>query len=110
MKGRSQTVVLAVVMFLLGYAMAHSILPRAQAQSAAGGGSVAVVMGLERNGYAPIVVVDSVEQSLLVYEYSYGGRNISLESARTYRFDKLLPEFKNREPSVRQVQDMLQRR
>jgi hypothetical protein len=110
MKERWQTAVLVVAVMLLGCILGQSFLPRAQAQVEAGAGRVAVVMGQERQGYAPIVLVDSLEQTVVVYEYSYGARRLKLESARTYRFDKQLPEFKVGEPSVRQVQDMLQRR
>jgi len=105
-----KTIALAVLALLLGCLLGQSgIFPRARAQGESAAGRVAVVVGPERNGYAPVVLVDSLEQSIMVYEYSYPGRRLELESVRTYRFDKQLPEFKVGEPSVRQVQQMLQR-
>ena len=111
MKEKWQTAVLLLAAVLLGCILGQSgIFPRAQAQVEAGAGRVAVVMGSERQGYAPIVLVDTLEQTVVVYEYSYGARRLALESARSYRFDKQLTDFKTGEPSLRQVQDMLQRR
>jgi len=111
MKDKWQTLALMLAALLLGGILGRQgLFPGAEAQGESAAGRVAVVVGPERNGYAPIVLVDSLEQSIMVYEYSYAGRRIELESARTYRFDKQLMEFKTGEPSVRQVQDMVQRR
>ena len=108
MKNKWQAVALALMALVLGYVLGHNgLFPGAQAQSESAAGRVAVVMGSERNGYVPIVLVDTLEQTLMIYEYSYAGRRMELKSARTYRFDKQLMEFRVGEPSVRQIQDML---
>jgi len=111
MKEKWQTAVLLLAAVLLGCILGQSgIFPRAQAQVEAGAGRVAVVMGSERQGYAPIVLVDTLEQTVVVYEYGYGARSLALESARSYRFDKQLPDWHTRPPTIVDVQGLLQRR
>ena len=111
MKDRWHIAALLLMALICGYVVGRGgLAPGAQAQSESAAGRVAVVIGQERNGRAPIVLVDSLEQSIVVYEWSYASRNIQLKSARTYRHDKLLQELDNAPPSVRDIQGLLQRR
>jgi len=103
-----QSAVLLLVAVALGFILAQDgILPRAQAQGDGAAGHVICVMGQERSGYAPVVLVDTLEQSVLVYEYSYRSRLLELESARTYRFDKMLLNFETSGPSIGDVRSIV---
>jgi hypothetical protein len=68
-------------------------LPRVQAQGDGAAGNVVVVVGNEVSREMPIFLVDTAEQTLLVYQWDYSGEDIELMAARTYRFDRLLTEF-----------------
>ena len=105
MKERWQSVaLLLLIAFVFGYILGHSsILPKAHALSEGAAGRGVCVMGEVSNRYAPIVLVDTLEQSILVYEYSHNSRRLELESARSYRFDKQLMEFEISGPSVGQI-------
>ena len=103
-----QSAVLLLAALALGFVLARDgILPGAQAQGDGAAGHVICVMGLERSSHAPVVLVDTLEQSILVYDYSYASRNLKLESARTYRFDKMLIEFENSGPSIGDVRNIV---
>jgi len=98
--------VAAVVLIAMavGYLLAGGgILPNASGQAQGMTAGVICVVGDAFAGYAPVVVVDVADQSVLVYEYSYSGRQIRLTSARTYRFDKLLTDYQTAAPSVEEV-------
>ena len=110
MKEKWPVMVLLLVAVLCGYILGQgSILSRAQAQGDSTAGRVGVVIGAERNGILPLFIVDSLEQSVMAYEYRYAGDTLTLKSVRTYRFDKQLGDFHTLEPSVRQVEGMLNR-
>jgi hypothetical protein len=104
---RLAAIVLACV--LAGVLLAGSgLLPAAQAQSEGRAGQVVVVLGqVWSNGYAPIVLLDSQDETLLVYEYSYQDERVKFSCARSYRFDKLVTEFNNSGPTVEQVRSQV---
>ena len=78
----------------VGYLLAGGgILQRVHGASEGRTTGVICVIGSPVNQYAPIVLVDIPNETLLVYEYSYQNDEIELTSARTYRFDKLLREY-----------------
>ena len=97
MKRRWTTIGLVIVgSLLLGFLLTQrGVLRPAEAQSEGVVGRVIVAMGTPRDRFVPIVVVDTVEQSLVVYQYRYLARTLQLASVRTYRYDKQLPEYNN---------------
>ncbi len=101
-----RTVAIVLLSVMVGILLAGAgVLPSAQAQMMGGrSGSIVCLVGEELNGYAPIILMDEPDQTILVYEYSYRDNEIELTSARTYRFDKLLTEFNIQGPSVGDVQ------
>ena len=86
-----KTVLIAVVCVAAGYLLGGGgIRSRAYGQSEGVASGVICVVGQQRAGFAPIVIVDVPDQTLLVYEYSYGNDRIELTAVRSFRFDKLL--------------------
>ncbi len=90
---------------LLGYVVGQTtgLLPPAHAQSEGSAGRVIAVMASTDQQYTPIVLVDTLEQTLIVYTYNRSGRSLALESARTYQFDKQLYDFRTDGVSVDQI-------
>jgi glycerophosphoryl diester phosphodiesterase len=71
---------------------------------------VAVLIGDERGSHAPIVLVDTLDQTLVVYDYAYDGDYLELGAARTYKYDKQIPSFNHtRGPSVDEVKRQLKK-
>jgi hypothetical protein len=92
-----------------GYLLAGGGGPsKAYGQSGGMTSGVICVVGDVYAAYAPIVLVSVPDQSVVVYEYSYQGRQIRLAGARTYQYDKLLQDFQNLPPTVEQVKDALE--
>jgi hypothetical protein len=86
----------------------RGLLPRAQAISEGqSGGVIALVGDISQNFDAPVVVISVPDQTIMVYNYSYNNRTLKLTSARTYRFDKSLIEYKNEPPSVPDVRNFI---
>ena len=106
-----QTGLVVIVALVVGIALGGSgLLGNVQAQSEGAAGSAICVAGTERNGILPIVLVDSREQSLLVYEYSYGNDQVELTAARHFHFDKQLQDWHTDGPSVQAVEQWVTRR
>jgi hypothetical protein len=104
-QGTAAVVLLALIFgFLLGRS---TLLPRAEAQGEAQAGRTAAIFGTpvptNQTAYAPLFVVDSLQQSIMVYEYSYRARTLELKAARSYRFDKEVAQF-NTSPSLEEIQ------
>lgn len=95
-------VVLAVVVGIL-LAQSGILSSKAYAQSEGQAPGVICVLGYPVSGSAPIVLVDVPDQTIIVYEYSYGSNEIELTAARTYRFDRRLRDFNTEGPSVDEV-------
>ena len=113
MKERWQsTVALVLVALVAGYVLGRGFMvPRAQAQEGSAAGHMAVVMGVPQGvadtGFVSFIVVDSLEQTVLVYEYRHSQRDkLMLSAARSYRYDKLLPAVST-VPTLKEVQDLL---
>lgn len=101
-----KTALIVLLSVMAGFFLAGSgVLSSAYGQSEGRAGDVVCVVGQERNGFAPIVLVDLSDQTILVYEYSYANDRIELTSARTYRFDKLMTEYNIRGLTVEQVRE-----
>jgi len=90
---------------LFGYILAESdFFSKAQAQASEGqSAGVICVMGQELRGYVPIVLIDTREQRLLVYEYYMPGHSIELEAVRPYMYDRMAPPLRNKGISVEEV-------
>ena len=115
MKERWQSAAfLALLALMLGYILGQSsFFAPAQAQGEGmAAGRVICVVGQVTNNRAPIFLVDTLEQTLLVYEYNYIARNMYLKAARTYRYDKQLVDFSTSGglgPSVPEVSGIVER-
>jgi len=117
MKERWQTTAVLVMLALIfGFLLGHSaILPRAEAQGEATAGRIATMMGqpVTTRGQilVPIVIVDGLQQSIMVYDYSLTAEVLELKAARSFRWDKEIVEYKNGTggPSTKAVQQMLNR-
>lgn len=97
-----------LVAMSLGFFLAGGgFLPKAHGQSEGMTSGVICVVGEVFGAYAPIIVVSVPDQSLIVYEYSYQGRQIRLAGARTYQYDKLLQDYQNARPTVQEVREAL---
>ena len=95
---------IVLVCVMAGFFLAGSgILSSAHGQSEGQAGGVICVVGEERNGFAPIVLVDVPDQTVLVYEYSYANDRIELTSARTFKWDRRLMEYNTRGPTFDEV-------
>ncbi len=80
------------------------LLSTAHAQSEGSAGRLIAIMASTDKQYTPIVLVDTLEQTLMVYTYNRNARTLALEAARTYRFDKQLGEFHNQGITVEEVE------
>ncbi len=82
---------------------AHAQTPGASA------GATTVALGEVTRNVLPVVIVDSVDNALLIYEVdmSRSEWRLELKNARTYRYDKQLREFRTT-PSVGAVRERLQ--
>jgi len=110
-KQEFKTALIVLVSVLAGAYLAGGLglSNRAYGQSEGQTAGVICVVGGQLSGYAPIFVIDVPDQTLLVYEYSYGDNNIELTAARTFRYDKKLPEFGNEGPTVEEVRQAVLR-
>ena len=110
MKQNWQAIALgALAALVAGYLIGQAgFVPKANAQMAGESGRAICLIGPIRGGYAPIVLVDSLEQSVIVYEYNYDSRRLELKSVRTYQFDKLLGEFRNEGIPIAEVRRLLE--
>ena len=106
-----QSAVVVVVALAAGIALGGSgLLRMAYGQSEGRTSGVICVVGEERNGYAPIVLIDVPDQTVLVYEYDYSDNSIELTAARTYRFDKQLTDFQTTGVTVDAVRKAIMRK
>ena len=83
------------------------LAPKAMAQSEGRSGGIICVIGTESNTYAPIVVLDTLDQVMMVYRYSYTDYEVKLTAVRTYQWDKRLVEWPEGRPSVQQVRQQV---
>ena len=103
-RGDYKTALIVLVSVMAGVLLAGSgMLPVAQGLSEGRAGDVVCVVGEERNGVAPIILVATRDETLLAYEYSYANDQIELKSARTYQFDRRIREFNIDGITVEQV-------
>ncbi|MHC4591385.1 MAG: hypothetical protein ACYS8L_01675 [Planctomycetota bacterium] len=99
-----KTGVIVLVSVAAGFLLAGGrALSKAHGQSEGRTTGVICVVGEEQDQFAPIVLVDVPDQTVMVYEYSYRSDEIELTAVRTYRYDKLLEEFHPRGVTVAEV-------
>ena len=72
-------------------------------------GSVTCLIGDSTRTYYPIVLVDSLEQTILVYEFKTLS-DLRLSAARTYEYDKQIPEYNNTGITPNEVRARIERR
>ena len=103
------TVVLALLSVILGYLLAQGALPKAYGQAMGGAaGKTTVVIGeVDRLGRLPVVVLDSLEECIVVYEYSTQANTLELQAARNFRFDKQIRELRNQGLTVEEVRQQV---
>jgi len=115
MKERWQSAAFLVLLALvLGYILGQSsFFSPAHAQGeGTTAGRVICVVGQVANNRAPIFLVDTLEQTIMVYDYFYVSRNMYLKVARTYRYDKQLLDFAGaggQGPTVQEVSRLVER-
>ncbi|HOX40001.1 MAG TPA: hypothetical protein PL033_18615 [Candidatus Brocadiia bacterium] len=90
-------VMAASAVLVCGLLIAQS-LRKAEAQSeGAAQNVIAVAVGSSVRNTIVLFLIDSREQSVMCYDYDVGGGGgLRLKVARTYRYDKSLPDFVNR--------------
>ncbi|MGD2174201.1 MAG: hypothetical protein PVJ27_02270 [Candidatus Brocadiaceae bacterium] len=106
-----KTALIVLVAVVAGSLLAGAGFSRgAGAQSEGSAGGVICVVGQERSGYAPIVLVDVPDQTLVVYEYSYANDRIELTSVRSFSFDKRLVDWQTEPPTLDEVRNFVLQR
>ena len=107
--GRMTKALLMINGFLLALLLMVQVSDRGvQAQAPGGvgaGATMAIVTGEPSpNQDEPIFVVDSRNETICCYEFNVGTRKFGLKAARTYKYDKEIPEeFNNERPAVKDV-------
>ena len=90
----------------------RSQIPSATAQQTPMQSSIVLGMGALDEGIQPLFVIDTVEQSLLVYEYGYDKQEatmiLKLKAVRNDQYDKYLKEL-NTFPRLREVGEKAQK-
>ncbi len=106
-----KTALIVLVSVTAGFLLAGSgILSRVHGQSEGRTAGVICVVGQAVSQYAPIVLIDVPDQTILVYEYGYQNDTIELTAARTFRWDKLLTDFQTDGVTVEEVRREVTRR
>ena len=105
---RMTTALLAINGFLLALLLIVQVSGNglwAQAAGSSPGSTMAMVTGEPSpNQDEPIFVVDSRNETICCYEFNVGTRKFGLKAARTYKYDKEIPEdFNNEWPLVKDV-------
>ena len=96
MSGKANVWLMMLVAALLGVLI--GMVMNGREVAAQGDGAAAHVVALAgwlkpNSSIQTIYIVDTREQTLLVYEYNIGRGAIDLVGARTFEYDKLLTEF-----------------
>ena len=87
----------------------------AWAQDSAQAGNIIGLIGQnDPRGRVPIVLIDGVQQTMIIYEYDVSNQTLRLQRARSYRDDRQLVDFASKgtvptTPTVREVKDYLER-
>lgn len=64
-----------------------------------------LVNGIWRDNEEPVYVINTREQAICVYEYNSEENKMKLVAVRSYKWDRLIQEYKNDAPSVAQVRN-----
>lgn len=101
---------IAVALFARGESRLPALLPMAMAQNQppiAGGAGVFVMPAQFSSNTWGAYLLDVDSQTLAVYVYLPGERQLQLVAARTYRHDRRLQQFNTAAPSPREVEELL---
>ncbi len=89
------TILLGVIIALLVLVLIKTSPDYVVAQG--GGGAAArhvfAVVGNRANNREPFYLVDTRQETIMVYEYGVQGDGLGLVSARSYKYDKLLEQY-----------------
>jgi hypothetical protein len=113
MKKTPLILVLAVLAAVaVGYLAGRGGLRPAQAQGMVGEAQTTIaIIGPERNARLPILLIDTREQTLCIYEYDINSDSLEFTAARTYQWDKKLEKYgKGRGASPEEVRRFIQNR
>ncbi|MFP4176295.1 MAG: hypothetical protein ACLFT2_03640 [Candidatus Brocadiia bacterium] len=106
------TAVVILVAALVGYVLGQAgLIPDASAQSSSSSQEVAVVMGPEAvDDDVPFLVVDSMERTIMVYEWDMSARTMKFQAARNYEYDRMVENYgqSKNTPSVEDVEGRVQ--
>ncbi len=82
----------------------RGLAPQARAQTVGGSGPLIAVVGQGRGADVPVLLVDTNEQSAMIYEYDMGSNRLDLTAVRSFRYDRLLVDwYGTNRPSVEDV-------
>ncbi len=78
-------------------------------QGQIGGGGVYLMPGQIAPNVFGVYMLDIDAQTLMVYQYAPGERQLSLKAARSYRYDRRLQNFNTGSPTPAEVKELLDR-
>jgi hypothetical protein len=116
LKSSWMTVLLAVAVGVLGTLLVvkqGDVTPTAFAQVSPGvvSGNAVAMLGERNNDMVPLFLVDTKQQTVLVYEFSVSRRRLYLRVARSFAADRELMDNswgnQNEGPTVKDVQNIL---
>ena len=82
----------------------------ALAQDAGGADYMMGLMGpLVQNTYVPIVLVDTRQQTMMLYEYNRAQRNFQFLQSRSFRHDRMVEDREMRGANVEAVRNFVER-
>lgn len=103
-------VTIAAVFFIVGRWVQPAKATTQQWQAEGGGQILVVPIQIERDSYG-IAMVDTVGQTLWIYELSSRGpvySRLKLLAARSWRYDRMLQQYNTAEPKPEQVKLLLE--
>lgn len=116
MSEKSNVWLMVVIAGLLGVIVGMMVNGReVVAQGDGAAAHIVALVGDVTGSEQPIYVIDTREQTLLVYEYGLGRSGLSLVATRSMEYDKLMPEFDirttgGRSPNVEDVRKIAGKR
>ncbi len=103
-----QTVLIGIVIILLAILILKEPTQYVNAQGDGFAKHVFGLIGDRQGNREPLYLIDTQEQTILVYEYATQGEGLGLVSARSYKHDKQLEKFgRAYGPSIKKIKDIL---
>ncbi|MFP4028505.1 MAG: hypothetical protein ACLFWL_12000 [Candidatus Brocadiia bacterium] len=105
------TTIMVLLALIVGYLAGKAFVRPAEAQMNGEAGNVTILIGPVDNGDIPVMLLDSLAQALVIYEYDLSSNRLELKNARTYRYDKALARWGigDMRPSVRDTRQRVQK-